>query len=252
MTLHKHPAQWCKILKTFLTDLPTTYVHHFCWIRYKKKNKTEKVSIAPVKYTMMLMLLTSHLQSHSLNCWVGVLFTLTGRGRLRLAPYQWYSARHTGSGTISKSLPGTSCKERFSLPPSMVNVGALRDKAQTSQFTQVFAWKTIHLLELHIIDRESILILCTGWQPAIIRTNCRDKTKGQEAPSGPWEPWLSDEELFRSGNHKSVKPKRKLEKSCFLLQMPRRKISWKICICRLSKGLNHICLFNAWICTRSQ
>lgn len=48
----------------------------------------------------------------------------TGRGRLRLAPYQWYSALHTGSGTISKSLPAMRWSERFSLPPSMVNVGA--------------------------------------------------------------------------------------------------------------------------------
>lgn len=56
-------------------------------------------------------------------------FALTGRGRLRLAPYQWYSARHTGSGTVSKSRPGTSCRERFSLPPSRVNVGAFADTA---------------------------------------------------------------------------------------------------------------------------
>ena len=50
----------------------------------------------------------------------------TGRGRLRLAPYQWYSALHTGSGTVSKSLPAIRCSVRFSLPPSMVNVGAWR------------------------------------------------------------------------------------------------------------------------------
>ena len=48
----------------------------------------------------------------------------TGRGRLRLAPYQWYSALHTGSGTTSKSCPWRSLGERLSSPPSMVSVGA--------------------------------------------------------------------------------------------------------------------------------
>lgn len=64
-------------------------------------------------------------------CRACMALALTGRGRLRLAPYQWYSARHTGSGTVSKSRPGTSCRERFSLPPSRVNVGACADKAHS-------------------------------------------------------------------------------------------------------------------------
>lgn len=57
----------------------------------------------------------------------------TGRGRLRLAPYQWNSAFHTGSGTVSKSLPATSCKDCFSRPPSMVNEGAWGNRRETGE-----------------------------------------------------------------------------------------------------------------------
>lgn len=133
---------------------------------------------------------------------------LTGRGRLRLAPYQWYSALHTGSGTISKSLPGTSCRERFTLPPSMVSVGAWRDKrkkkvlhnSHTTICTRDHpsAWITRNRQKAHPDSMRSLLSL---EQIAEI------KTKRQETPSAPREPWLSHENLFfplPSRNHKSV------------------------------------------------
>lgn len=61
-------------------------------------------------------------------------------------------------------------------------------------------------------------MLCTGWQPAIITTNCRDKTK--EKGSTIWSP-----KAFASGGGvlpnwesqiiSSVEPKKKLAKISF-------------------------------------
>lgn len=88
------------------------------------------------------------------------------------------------------------------------------------------------------------------------------KTKRQETPSAPREPWLSHENLYfpsqvETTNRLLCQTREEADKRRIFFwrllvvnEMEGNELG-KICICRLSKGREHIWLFTARLCTAS-